>query len=111
VTQLSHRTGFQPDLDGAIAQLCTAGLISVDLAPAYGLLTRYLVVSRLVTPDSAEPPEDSRWLVAKACGTENWAELLARIASARQIIGTAWQAMIAHVPADADDVSQPSHAS
>jgi glutamate-ammonia-ligase adenylyltransferase len=99
VTQLTHRTAFLPDLASAIEALTGQGLLPPAIAPAHALLTRYLIVSRLVTPDSAEPPEESRWLVAKSCGTEDWADLLTRAADARRTIGDAWNAMIAQVPA------------
>ena len=55
---------------------------------------RYLVVSRLVTPGSTEPPEESRWLVAKSCGAADWNALLARIEAARQSISTGWNALV-----------------
>ncbi len=104
VTQLSHRTAFTPDVDAAITALTGAGLLPDGLAPAHDLLTRYLVVSRLVMPDAAEPPVESRWLVARACGAADWPELLARIEAARQSIGAAWRALIA--PAGLEDQAE-----
>ncbi len=95
VTQLTHRTGFSPSLSVALKALAEAGLLASELCAAADLLTRYLVVSRLVTPQSTEPAEESRWLVAKACGAADWAELLARIEAARQIIGENWRALAA----------------
>lgn len=95
VTQLMRRTGFDPDLGKALDLLIAEGLLDADLRPAHDLLTRYLVVSRLVTPDSTEPPEESRWLVAKTCGVADWPDLLARIEAARQSISTGWQALAA----------------
>ncbi|HZV56061.1 MAG TPA: glutamine-synthetase adenylyltransferase, partial [Sphingobium sp.] len=95
VTQLTHRTGFSPNLSEARDMLIAQGLIPAELAPAHDLLTRYLVVSRLVTPKSTEPPPESRWLVAKVCGAADWTELLARIEAARQSISASWQALAA----------------
>jgi len=95
VTQLTHRTGFSPSLNIALAQLVEAGLLAPALREAANLLTRYLVVSRLVAPQSTEPAEESRWLVARACGAADWRELLARIETARQTIGENWQALAA----------------
>ncbi|MBN8831640.1 MAG: bifunctional [glutamine synthetase] adenylyltransferase/[glutamine synthetase]-adenylyl-L-tyrosine phosphorylase [Sphingomonadales bacterium] len=95
VTQLTHRTGFSPSLNVALEALIGAGLLDPALRDAADLLTRYLVVSRLVAPQSTEPAEESRWLVARACGAKDWAELLARIEAARQIIGENWQALAA----------------
>ncbi len=95
VTQLTHRTGFSPNLSEARDALIAQGLIPAVLAPAHDLLTRYLVVSRLVTPKSTEPPPESRWLVARVCGATDWADLLARIEAARQSISASWQALAA----------------
>jgi len=76
-------------------------LLDPALVEAHALLARYLIVSRLVTPQSTEPAEESRWLVAKACGAQDWADVLARIEAARQIIGTNWNALADQVaPAD-----------
>jgi glutamate-ammonia-ligase adenylyltransferase len=95
VTQLTHHTGFSPSLNIALDQLVAAGLIAPALREAADLLTRYLVVSRLVTPQSTEPAEESRWLVAKACGAADWPDLLARIEAARQSIGASWNNLAA----------------
>lgn len=105
VTQLLNRTGFHPDLSEAIRELTAKGLLSEALMPAHDLLTRYLVVSRLVTPDATEPPEESRWLVAKACGASGWEDLLVRIEEARQSIGAAWRETIALIPGRPDTAS------
>jgi [glutamine synthetase] adenylyltransferase / [glutamine synthetase]-adenylyl-L-tyrosine phosphorylase len=94
VTQLSRRTGFAPSLATALDLLIGQGLLDPALRPAADLLTRYLVVSRLVTPGSTEPPEESRWLVAKSCGAADWNALLARIEAARQSISAGWQALV-----------------
>ncbi|MBO9671383.1 MAG: bifunctional [glutamine synthetase] adenylyltransferase/[glutamine synthetase]-adenylyl-L-tyrosine phosphorylase [Sphingobium sp.] len=94
VTQLTRHAGFAPDLATALDQLIAQGLIDPALRPAADLLTRYLVVSRLVTPGATEPPEESRWLVAKSCGAADWDELLARIETARQSISAGWQAVV-----------------
>ncbi|MBO9575881.1 MAG: bifunctional [glutamine synthetase] adenylyltransferase/[glutamine synthetase]-adenylyl-L-tyrosine phosphorylase [Sphingobium sp.] len=95
VTQLTHHAGFDPDLGRALDLLMGEGLLARDLKPAHDLLTRYLVVSRLVTPKATEPPEESRWLVAKVCGADDWSDLLARIEAARQSISTGWQRLAA----------------
>ncbi|MGZ8362188.1 MAG: hypothetical protein ACXWUX_16855, partial [Allosphingosinicella sp.] len=57
----------------------------------YQVLHDMLVVLRLVAPDSAEPPEASLALVAKACGAGGWDDLLARYAAARQSVGQLWR--------------------
>ncbi len=93
VTQLTHRTGFSPDLGAALEKLAQVGLIDPALGGAHALLTRYLIVSRLVTPQSSQPAQESRWLIAKACGASDWDTLLVRIDDARKIIGGCWRAM------------------
>ena len=59
------------------------------------LLTRMLVVLRLASPNSAEPPAATRPLVARACGLADWDELLAAHEQARQSISALWRTVIA----------------
>ena len=91
--QLSHRRGLVPELGRAIAELAAAGLVPPGTEEAHRLLTRMLVTLRLVSPDSAEPPPASRDLVARACGTHGWEELLAAHADARQTVRELWGAV------------------
>lgn len=93
VLQLIHHDGLTPHTDAAIAALVAAGRIPPDIADAHRLLTRMLVTFRLVSPDSAEPAEASRGLVARACGLETWQELLEAHDAARHSIGRLWQAV------------------
>jgi len=95
VTQLTHGTGFSPSLNVALELLVKQGLIEPELRAAADLLTRYLVVSRLVAPQASEPAEESRWLVARACAAPDWPTLLARIDAARQTIASNWNALVA----------------
>lgn len=97
VTQLSRRTGFDPDLGASVRTLIANGSLSVELGAAHDLLTRYLVVSRLVSPGSVEPPEATRPLVAARCGAENWDGLLAMLDEARQSVARSWGAIVASV--------------
>ena len=91
--QLSHRIGLTPDLDAVLDELRDAGLVSADVATAHRLLTRMLIMFRLVSPDSAEPPAATRPLVATACGLADWEELLAAHRRARQTISELWHAV------------------
>jgi len=91
--QLTHRIGLEPRLSRAIEALAAAGLVPPDTAEAHRLLTRMLVTLRLVSPYSAEPPLASRELVARACGTQGWEELLAAHEDARQRISRLWGAV------------------
>ena len=88
--QLTHRIGLAPRLSTAIAELAEAGLVPPEIGDAQRLLTRLLIILRLVAPDSAEPPPASQGLVARACGTKDWEELLAAHADARQRIEKLW---------------------
>jgi len=90
--QLTHRVGLLPRISEAIAALAAAGLVPGEIAGAQRLLTRMLITLRLVSPDSAEPPPASRDLVARACGTGGWEELLAAHDDARQRIKALWGA-------------------
>ena len=93
--QLIHRQGLTPHFDTALAELIAAGLIPPEIDDAYRLLTRLLVTLRLIFPDSNEPPEASRALVARACGVDEWAALLARHERARQSVAELWRAVAA----------------
>lgn len=96
--QLRTRSAFHPDMGTALDALIAAGRLPASLATAYGLLTRYLIISRLVSPASADPPPATRPLVAGRCGAgEDWPGLLARVEAARQSIGEAWQAVVQEV--------------
>ncbi|HET9428138.1 MAG TPA: bifunctional [glutamine synthetase] adenylyltransferase/[glutamine synthetase]-adenylyl-L-tyrosine phosphorylase [Allosphingosinicella sp.] len=89
--QLRHRIGLDPHLEVAIEALVDAGLLSDDIDPALRLLTRMLVMFRLVAPQSGEPPEATRPLVADACGLPDWNALLAAHEQARQRIRRLWR--------------------
>jgi glutamate-ammonia-ligase adenylyltransferase len=95
ITQFRHGMAFNPDLGKALCELVAAGHLPADLIAAHDLITRYLVVSRLVSPKSTEPPEATRPLVARACGAEDWDGLLASYAQARICVGQAWAALAA----------------
>src|SRR5688572_5068445 len=94
--QLRHRVGLHPRLEVALAELAEAGFVSADIDPALRLLTRMLVMFRLVSPSTLEPPEATRPLVARACGLADWDELLAAHDRARQSISALWQAVGAY---------------
>ena len=91
VLQLTRGIALRPQLEAAVAELIEAGLVPPGIAEAHCLLTRMLVTFRLVSPESAEPPEASRPLVARACGEESWPALLAAHADARQRVAALWR--------------------
>ncbi|HEY0028348.1 MAG TPA: bifunctional [glutamine synthetase] adenylyltransferase/[glutamine synthetase]-adenylyl-L-tyrosine phosphorylase [Allosphingosinicella sp.] len=93
--QLRHRIGLDPHLENALAALHEAGLVGAEIDPALRLLTSILVMFRLVSPNSAEPPEATRQVVARACGLPDWQALLAAHDAARQRVSALWQSVSA----------------
>jgi glutamate-ammonia-ligase adenylyltransferase len=94
VAQLVHRTGFDPNLGRAIEQLAAAGLMPVTLGAAHDLLTRLLVVVRLVAPDTAVPPPATQALIARALKLEDWPAVMAALSRTRDEVSRAWQQMV-----------------
>ncbi|MES2157686.1 MAG: bifunctional [glutamine synthetase] adenylyltransferase/[glutamine synthetase]-adenylyl-L-tyrosine phosphorylase [Pseudomonadota bacterium] len=95
VTQFRHGMAFDPDVGKALGELVAVGHLPAELIAAHDLITRYLIVSRLVSPGSTEPAEATRPLVARACGTDHWDRLLESYAKARQSVAQAWAALAA----------------
>jgi glutamate-ammonia-ligase adenylyltransferase len=89
--QLRHAIGLDPHLETALAALEGAGLVPAEIDPALRLFTGMLVMFRLVSPTTAEPPEATRPLVARACGHEDWNALLAAHDEARQRVAELWR--------------------
>jgi [glutamine synthetase] adenylyltransferase / [glutamine synthetase]-adenylyl-L-tyrosine phosphorylase len=93
--QLEHGTGLDPRLPVAIDQLIAAGLLPLELASAHDVLTRLLVMLRLVAPDTREPSPATKALVARTCGFDGWDALLEGYAQARQSVGDYWARIVA----------------
>jgi len=91
--QLTHCIGLDPRLEVALEALVAAGLIDDGADPDLRLLSRMLVVLRLVGSKGMEPAEQSRALVATLCGHEDWPSLLAAVDAARQRISARWAAV------------------
>jgi [glutamine synthetase] adenylyltransferase / [glutamine synthetase]-adenylyl-L-tyrosine phosphorylase len=91
VLQLRHRIGLDPHLEVALADLHREGLVAAEIDPALRLLTRILVILRLVSPSSAVPVEPSRSLVARACGMADWDMLIAAHDAARATVLALWR--------------------
>jgi [glutamine synthetase] adenylyltransferase / [glutamine synthetase]-adenylyl-L-tyrosine phosphorylase len=89
--QLEHQTAYSPQLDVAVEALIAAGLLPPDFANAQALLTRMLVLLRLVAPDSEAPPEPAQLLVAHSLEFTDWAGLIAAVDAAKAIIAAVWQ--------------------
>ncbi|MDB5692639.1 MAG: glnE, partial [Alphaproteobacteria bacterium] len=95
VLQLKTGIGLHPHLEDAIADLAGAGLVPADADGALRLLTRMLVMFRLVSPESEAPPPATRPLVAAACGHGDWDSLLAAHDAARQRVSALWRSVAA----------------
>jgi glutamate-ammonia-ligase adenylyltransferase len=89
--QLKHNIGLHPHLEDALEELVAADLVSAEIDPALRLLTRMLVMFRLVSPASDEPPDETKPLVAAACGLSDWNALLAAHGAARQRVAELWR--------------------
>ena len=90
VTVFLQIARFDPRLEYAIAALVDAGHLTAQADADLRLLSRILVTMRLVAPDSNEPPQRSRALVATLCGHASWDKLLAAHHHARQRIADLW---------------------
>jgi glutamate-ammonia-ligase adenylyltransferase len=88
--QLTTHVGLDPRLEVALEALVAAGAIDEGADPDLRLLSRMLVVLRLVSGKAMEPAEQSQQLVATLCGYEDWPSLLAAVESARQRVAARW---------------------
>ena len=91
VLQLARHVGIDTRMRRAAGQLVSAGLLTPAIVDAHLLLTRMLVTQRLVSPQSTEPPDPSKPLVARACGLADWPALVAALDRARAVIATEWK--------------------
>ncbi len=90
VLQLAHKCGFDPRLERVVEMLAKDGFIEQNVVDAQTLLTKMLVTIRLVAPETTSPSDESLELMARACGAECWAGLLARHDEARHSISELW---------------------
>ncbi|WP_037503819.1 bifunctional [glutamine synthetase] adenylyltransferase/[glutamine synthetase]-adenylyl-L-tyrosine phosphorylase [Sphingomonas jaspsi] len=89
--QLTTNIGLDPRLEVALAELSAAGKIDEATDADLRLLSRVLVVLRLVsTHGSMEPATASQALVAALCGHESWPLLVEAIDEARDRIARRW---------------------
>jgi len=90
VTQLTHRTGFAPNLATAIDLLVAQGLLPAGLRVAHDTLTRLLVTLRLVAPDAQLPPPATQALIARALQLPDWTTVVASLDTTRQEVAACW---------------------
>jgi glutamate-ammonia-ligase adenylyltransferase len=89
--QLRRRVGLDPRLEAAATALAEAKLIPADIVESLRLLTRLLVMFRLVAPRVEAVPPATRPLVAAACGHVDWEALLAAHDEARIRVSSLWR--------------------
>jgi glutamate-ammonia-ligase adenylyltransferase len=93
VLQLTKHVGVSSRLEVALEELAAESLVEANIVDALKLLSRMLVMIRLVAPGDVKPTPDTWQLVAEACGAANWPELLAEHDAARQRIAALWNSI------------------
>jgi len=90
VLQLTRRVGLDPRLDRALEALAAQLLVPANIIEAQKLLTRMLVMMRLVAPGDVRPTAETWHLVAEVCGAADYDSLLAGHDAARHCIAELW---------------------
>jgi glutamate-ammonia-ligase adenylyltransferase len=90
VLQLTTKAGLHPRLETAIEEFARDNLIDASIVDTQRLLTQMLVTIRLIAPETASPSDESCELMARACGSDSWKELLARHDAARHSVSALW---------------------
>ena len=93
VLQLTTQVGLNTRLEVALEALAAESLVPANIVDALKLLSRMLVMMRLVAPGNVKPTPETWELVAQACGAANWEELLAEQDAARQSIAELWNSI------------------
>ena len=93
VLQLTTNVGIHTRLEDALEALVAEGLVEANVVEALKLLSRMLVMMRLVAPADVKPTPETWQLVAEACGAASWDALLAEHDAARQSIAQLWNSI------------------
>jgi glutamate-ammonia-ligase adenylyltransferase len=91
--QLGRNEALFPQLGKAIDELVVAGHLPVEFAKGDALLSRLLVMVRLVAPDCETPPQAARTLIAKSLDFSDWDGLMAAIDTYRGVVTDQWQVL------------------
>jgi len=95
--QLREHRHLTPRFREALAALALANAIDPALCAAHALLTRALIVERLIYDAThgplPEPPEAAQALLARACGLADAAALHTALAAAKAHVRAAWAAI------------------
>ena len=90
VLQLTTGVGLDTRLEKALEALAAESLVKANVVDALKLLSRMLVMMRLVAPADVKPTVETWHLVAEACGAASWDALLAEHDAARHSISELW---------------------
>jgi glutamate-ammonia-ligase adenylyltransferase len=93
VLQLTTHVGLNTRLEVALEQLAADSLVPATIVGDLKLLSRMLVMMRLVAPGDIKPTAETWQLVAETCGAASWDELLAEHDAARQRIAALWNSI------------------
>ena len=93
VLQLTRHVGLNTRLEIALEELEADSLVPANIVGSLKLLSRMLVMMRLVAPGDVKPTSETWQLVAEACGAASWDELLAEHDAARQRITKLWNSI------------------
>jgi glutamate-ammonia-ligase adenylyltransferase len=93
VLQLTRHVGLNTRLEVALEELAADSLVPANVVDGLKLLSRMLVMMRLVAPGNVKPRHETWELVAQACGAATWDELLAEHDAARQSIAALWNSI------------------
>jgi [glutamine synthetase] adenylyltransferase / [glutamine synthetase]-adenylyl-L-tyrosine phosphorylase len=93
VLQLTKHVGLSTRLEDALEALHAETLVKANVVGALKLLSRMLVMMRLVAPGTVKPAPETWQLVAEACGAASWDALLAEHDAARQSIAELWDSI------------------
>ena len=90
--QLRDGIGLVPSLPAALGELAGTGQVQPDLPEAQAVLGRFLIASRLLAPDTQEPPLAARAVLAQTCGCGDWPGLLKALGESRRTVAAVWTA-------------------
>jgi glutamate-ammonia-ligase adenylyltransferase len=93
VLQLTRHVGLDTRLELALVALEAESLVPATIVGALKLLSRMLVMIRLIAPGNVKPAHETWELLAHACGAASWDELLAEHDAARQSISELWNSI------------------
>jgi [glutamine synthetase] adenylyltransferase / [glutamine synthetase]-adenylyl-L-tyrosine phosphorylase len=84
--QLSQGEALTPQLNQAASALAAQELLQAEFVQAQDLLTRLLILLRLVAPDLEAPPPPAQQLIAQCLHYADWTQLIAAVENARAIV-------------------------